>query len=322
MQTNCSLPRAWAPFPRRRLTGFTLIELLVVIAIIAILAAMLLPALAKAKTRARTLNCMNNFSQLMKGLQMFTADNTDFYPPNPDQVFGTQGQNWVAGSQNGWMPNIAAGGSPDAGNPAFITDGNWNLLATYVGNNLQVFHCPADPRVCPYSGPIPGLLGKTIPVVRSVSMNQGVGTKGPGANPGNPNAAVDGPWLNGSHSHTRNNPYMTFGKTSDFNAKAPSSDIWVFADDDPWTINDAAIAVIASAPDTVDYVSPFHDNGAGFAFADGHAEIHHWKSKCWIHNGPPSRADFQAATASGAGRQDWYWWAFHATRNIGNGNVP
>jgi prepilin-type processing-associated H-X9-DG protein len=232
------------------------------------------------------------------------------------------GYNWVAGNASGWMPTVASGGNAEAGNPMYVKNSSYCLLANYTGGSLPLFHCSADPRTCPYSGTEASMLGKNIPVVRSYSMNQGVGTKGPGfGGASGGNAPVDGPWLNGGHSHTANNPYLTFGKSSSY-VKASASDIWVFADDDPWTINDAAIAVIAQQPDTVDYVSPMHDNGAGFAFADGHSEIHKWKSRIWVHNGPPSRADFVAGASSGVGRGDWFWFAWHATRSTITGTVP
>jgi prepilin-type N-terminal cleavage/methylation domain-containing protein/prepilin-type processing-associated H-X9-DG protein len=299
-----------APRPAR--SAFTLIELLVVIAIIAILAAMLLPALAKAKTRALNLHCMNNKNQMMKAFHMYATDFNERFAPNPDTVTGMQGGNWVGGSQSGWMP-VGSTGNLDAGDPRFITDPAWDLFGPYLGNNAAVFQCPRDPRIVAYRGGNPQLNGTKIKPVRSVSMQQGVGTQGGIAG----DKKVDGLWLNGSHSHTADNPYATFGRFSDF-AICSASDIWVFLDDDPWTINDAAAAVIAAMPDFVDYPTPFHDNACAFGFADGHSEIHKWKSSLFIHNGVPPRT----TAKPGLEYNDWYWWAWHASRSRISRSVP
>src|SRR5258707_629659 len=308
--------------PHIKRDGFTLIELLVVIAIIAILAAMLLPALGKAKARAVTIQCMNNMNQLMKASHMYTSDYTEFFPPNPDHSYsGSAGCNWVSGNANGFMPPGTISPNPDAGNPDYVRDPSLSLLAPYLAKNMGFSNCPADPRYCKYSGTDPSQNGKTISVVRSVSMNQGVGTLGKCDPNGPPNAKVFGPWLTGANIQSYSS-YLTFGKTTEFTL-ASASDIWIFVDDDPWTINDAAMAVIAASPDTVDYCSPMHNNACGFAFADGHSEVHKWKSGIWVHpNGGVSRTAFQAAASSGLGRADWFWWAWHASRSSITKTVP
>src|ERR1051325_8061974 len=260
--------------------AITFVELLVVLAVLALVVCVLVTARAASRPNFQGALCLNNLKQLMAAFTMYTHDYRDIFPPNPDTISTVPAGNWVGGSQSGWMP-YGASGSPDAGNPDFITDPKWNLFAPYIHSNPSLYRCPFDPRVAIYNGSDTNLFGQRIPVVRSISLNAGVGTK---RLSGGGDVAVDGPWLDGNHSHTANHPYATFGKWSDFKIARPS-EIWTLVDDDPWTINDASMQVIAASADTVDYVNFFNDNSTAFSFADGHGETHKWKSSIWVHNG-------------------------------------
>jgi prepilin-type processing-associated H-X9-DG protein len=301
-----------------------LIELLVVIAIIAILAAMLLPALAKARAKAQCVTCVNNGSQMSKAMWMYAGDNLDDFPPNPPDANTVPGHNWVAGDVSGGMPPGAAGFSPDMTNPKNLTDPALCLIAIYLGQSPAVFKCPADPRYGAYNGPTASLKGTIIPAVRSVSMNQGVGTICPAfhagdGHSGKPSLPVDGPWLNGQLTHKAGESYATFGKMSDFGF-CSSAMVFTTVDESPWSINDAAFAVIAAEPDTVDFPASYHNNGCGFAFADGHSEMHHWRS---LYLTLTADASEKAAGSPGTlTYADWFWVASHATKNLKTGFVP
>jgi len=311
--STVSLASAAATKPRR---AFTFLELLVVLSVVALMVSLVATALAASRPNSQGALCLNNMKQLMAAFTMYTHDNSDLFPPNPDSFFTTPGCTWAPGNVSGWIP-AGTSGSPDAGNPDLFKDASRSLLVPYFRTNVSLFRCPFDPRIAPYTGSDTNLVGQKIPVVRSISMNQGVGTKGPCFASGSAaNSPVDSPWLNGSHSHTANNPYATFGNWSDFKIARPS-DIWVLVDDDPWTINDSSMAVIAAMPDFIDYPNVFNDNSTAFSFADGHGETHKWKSSMLIHNGIPART----TAIPGLQFQDAFWWASHATRSRITGSV-
>jgi prepilin-type N-terminal cleavage/methylation domain-containing protein len=297
-----------------RTHAFTFVELLVVLAVLALMVCLFATARAGSRPNIQGEVCLNNLRQMMAAFTKYTHDNSDLFPPNWDSTTCS----WVSDNEAGWMPVGVAGNSSDPGNPDILKNPKLCVLTPYIRTNLALYRCPFDPRIIPYSGTDPKLIGLKLPAARSISLNAGVGTKGSCTGG---NAPVDGPWLNGSHTHTANNPYATFGKWSDFKVTRPS-DIWVFVDDDPWTINDAAMQVIAISPDAIDYPNIFNNNSTAFSFADGHGETHKWKSTVWVHNSPPSRSAFLNGAAAGLGYQDWFWWASHATRSTITGTVP
>jgi prepilin-type N-terminal cleavage/methylation domain-containing protein len=287
--------------PRPHARGFTLIELLVVIAIIAILAGMLLPGLSKAKAKAHGIKCMNNSKQLIVAIKVYSGDNTELMPPNPDDSNTVPGHNWCAGTM---------GNDTDMTNKLHLTDVRWNALAPYTAKSVDIYKCPADPKK--QNG------GKKLRSVRSYSMSQAVGTICPafdsgGGHSGIPRLATKGPWLDGNHSHNRN-PYLTFGKDDDFRNPANT---WVFADEDSGSINDGGLAhpgpVVpgVASPNVrwVDFPGSYHNKAFGLAFADGHSEVHRWKGARWKGVGTSTDSTVRADE-----KNDWNWLAERTTQ--------
>ncbi|MDB6065819.1 MAG: hypothetical protein JWR26_2027 [Pedosphaera sp.] len=299
-------------FDRNRATSaaFTLIELLVVIAIIAILAALLLPVLHRAKQKSQGIYCLNNGKQMMQAMVMYTGENNDFFPPNPDDGNTMPGYNWCSGN--------SGKDQRDEFNPDILKDPSRSLLATYLAGNISVFHCPGDKRSGFYQGNDPKLIGKTVPAARTFSMSQAVGTIDPlfdangrdrngRAHSGAPKLPVNGPWLNNNENHRHDSPWMTYSKMSSIGAPGPSM-LWVLVDEGVNGLNDAAFASGMENPMWYDSPGTYHNGGCGFAFADGHSESHVWMSKA-------EKIGHRFITDPGD-RADWAWMRQRTSANV------
>jgi prepilin-type N-terminal cleavage/methylation domain-containing protein/prepilin-type processing-associated H-X9-DG protein len=243
--------------------AFTLIELLVVIAIIAILAAMILPALSKAKTKAQGIQCLSNNKQLITAWHMYSLDFRDKVANN-FTVPGTQATindglfaNWVNNVLD-WVTTI------DNTNVDYVRKG---VLSPYTANAIGIYQCPADN----FLSPPQRKLGWSRRV-RSNSMNAFFGLSN--------DKPDDSSWL--GKSWAENGAYRQFLKQTDVPQPANT---WVTLDEHADSINDAFFVVGLNASQWGDLPASYHNGACGFSFADGHAEIHKWKSGTSVYPG-------------------------------------
>jgi prepilin-type N-terminal cleavage/methylation domain-containing protein/prepilin-type processing-associated H-X9-DG protein len=243
MKTDSTLHRDLGDCPPDA-RAFTLIELLVVIAIIAILAAMLLPALSKAKAKGQAISCLNNLDQLQKAWFMYTQDNNDALPPDIEQQPGL-----------GAWPSHSVLGSWVIGNAQSDTNlDTRGLLFGYV-RSPGVYRCPTDKStVAGY----PNLLR-----TRSFSMNW---------------------WLNGWGFDGMENPNKYPENKTKYGQliSPPPVDIFVFIDENEQSIGDGMFLVLNEsyglANQWANQPSDRHNQGCNLSFADGHTEPWHWKA--------------------------------------------
>jgi prepilin-type N-terminal cleavage/methylation domain-containing protein/prepilin-type processing-associated H-X9-DG protein len=224
----------------RRENAFTLIELLVVIAIIALLAALLLPALARAKQEGLRTQCLNNTKQLLVAWTLYAGDNKDALPNNMSDLDSSVG-GWVDGLLSR-IPNY-----PNNTNFVLMMQGQ---LGPYT-KNAAIYRCPCDQSID---------LGNHGARVRSYSMNFAIGDKS----------------TNGSQKEIYEDYWPNFFKMSDFRM---ASQTFVFLDEHPDSINDGLFLVTDADGDTTswgDFPASYHLGAANFSFADGHAQSHRW----------------------------------------------
>lgn len=250
--------------------AFTLIELLVVIAIIAILAAMLLPALSRAKARAQLTLCLSNNKQLQIAWYMYCDDNGSKIPQNiandtpqfttdataPASQPGGPNASWVLGDVHV---------SPGWTNDLLLTHG---LIFPYL-NSVNVFKCPTA------KNPV----NPTVERNRSYSMNG---------------------WMDGIQQW--NPQFIDFTKTTQITLSPDMA--LVFVEENPASINDGYwIQNPGNNAQWVDSPAHYHNNCGAMSFMDGHAESRKWTDSSVLTDQFGGAAGF----AAGPGNPDLPW---------------
>jgi type II secretory pathway pseudopilin PulG len=245
--------------------------MLVVIALISILAALLLPALNKAKARAQAIACLNNTRQLGYAWILYANDNQDRLAYN---LGSTSRQVAALRTNLNWVNNIMSWElDSDNTNTATITEA---ALGQYANRSTSIYRCPSDFTLSSIQKKA-GWKAR----VRSYSMNMMVGDAGELTRSG----------------YNLNNPgYVQFFK---MNMLPRPAEIFVFLDEHPDSINDGYFLNRPADRAWTDLPGSYHEGGAALSFGDGHSQLKKWTTSSTLVAARPDAAELPMSLGKG-----------------------